>query len=66
MVDQGMSARRFTRSWITTVLVTAALILAFPFLLYLAVNATDCRGVGGACGAMAAVFGIYLRLPIVA
>ncbi|MFA6117652.1 MAG: hypothetical protein WC729_26920 [Sphingomonas sp.] len=40
-------------------------IAAFPFLLRLLVVGSGCAGVGGACGALAVVLGIYLRYPVV-
>jgi hypothetical protein len=60
-----LTARSFTKRWLAGLLGLTLLALAFPFLLPPLVYATNCKGVGGACGAIAVVFGIYLRLPIV-
>lgn len=60
-----MTTRRFTFRWLTTAALLVLFILAFPFILPPLVRATGCAGVGGACGAMALLLGIYLRLPVV-
>ena len=60
-----MTTRRFTFRWLVAVVMLLLFTLAFPFLLPPLVRATGCGNVGGACGAVALVLGIYLRLPVV-
>lgn len=38
--------------------------VAFPFALAVILKASNCRGVGGACGALALVIGVYVK-PII-
>ena len=60
-----MTARSFMKQWLAALLGVTLFGMAFPFLLPTLIYATDCRNVGGACGAVALVFGIVLRLPVV-
>lgn len=60
-----MTGRSFTKRWMIALLGLVLFGLAFPFILGPLVYATGCGRIGGACGAMALVFGVFLRLPIV-
>lgn len=50
----------------SAIIAMACAIHFFPMLLYGAVSASNCKGVGGACGAVAVVFGLFGRLLLVA
>lgn len=50
--------RRAAAIWIGTL---TGFVLLFPFLLFALVKASSCAGVGGACGALAAVIGVTLK-----
>jgi hypothetical protein len=60
-----MPANTFTKRWVITFAALALLIAMFPIILPWLVRSTGCARVGGACGAVAMVLGIYIRLPIV-
>lgn len=60
-----MTARAFTKRWVIALLITAITAIAFPLLLAAIVAASDCDTVGGSCGALALMLGIFLRLPVV-
>ena len=60
-----MTAPKYTFRWCLAVGALHLFIFTFPYMLPPLVRATGCQGIGGACGAVALVFGIYLRLPVV-
>lgn len=60
-----MTARKFTLRWSLIIVLLILFIIAFPYILPPLVRASGCEGIGGACGAAAMVFGIYLRMPVV-
>lgn len=56
-----ISARTFRRRMLYSFALLLVGTIGFPFLLYFLVKMSSCQGVGGACGALAAVVGIYLK-----
>ncbi|WP_394664167.1 hypothetical protein [uncultured Sphingomonas sp.] len=60
-----MTGHGFAKRWIICIAGLVLVGFAFPFILGPLVLLTGCRGIGGACGAAALVFGIFLRLPLV-
>ncbi|MEZ5907320.1 MAG: DUF805 domain-containing protein [Hyphomicrobiaceae bacterium] len=59
-----LSRRDYAIAALIRIAVFLAVTFAFPFLLKTFVYSTNCRGVGGACGALALVVAIYLK-PII-
>ncbi|WP_336970420.1 hypothetical protein [Sphingobium aromaticiconvertens] len=57
--------RRFTIRWLIALAGLSIFSVLFPYLLPPLVRATGCAHVGGACGAVALVLAIYLRLPVI-
>lgn len=61
-----MAADAFTKRWIIALSCLVALGFAFPFIIGPITYATGCQSVGGgACGAVALMLGVFLRLPAV-
>lgn len=61
-----MSAPTFIRRWIGILALTIGFIAIFPYLIIAIVSQSGCRGVGGACGAVTLMAGLYLRFPVIA
>jgi len=59
-----MSTGKFVFAICWRIAVLVALTLGFPYFLYGLAWATDCAGVGGACGALGAVASVYLKPAI--
>ncbi len=60
-----LSARRYAISIAWRLALFVALILGFPLVTYAVVRLSNCRSVGGACGAVALLSGIYLKPLII-
>lgn len=56
-----VSARTFRRRALYSMAILLVGTIGFPFLLYFLVKMSSCNGVGGACGALAAMLGIFLK-----
>ena len=59
-----MSRDRYTRAVLVRLGLFVAATAAFPFLLYGIATLSNCRSVGGACGAVGLVVSLYGKPPI--
>ncbi|MET0309270.1 MAG: hypothetical protein ABW023_11235 [Sphingomonas sp.] len=60
-----MTSTRFTRRWLGALGALLIFKLAFPLITPTLVLSTGCRGIGGACGAMALVLGLFIPMPVI-
>lgn len=60
-----MAADAFTKRWLIVLSTLVLVGFAFPFIVGPLARLTGCQRTGGACGAVALVLGMLLRLPLV-
>lgn len=60
-----MDRGKFVFWFLIAIVSLAGFYVAYPFILRAVIEMSSCRGIGGACGAVATVVSVYLRPPVI-